>query len=163
MGYQEGLGEPLNNLGNDQTTFRQIEDFAGDGLANLSPDEIMMMREDEEEERLKNAKNEPIAEINAESDYKSKFDIQDEPSNWEADVEEGGKYYDGIPKIGEDNLEDSLGVHHDEDVLPKTKADILGITAKDRQAYEDRRMMGVSHVPKPEKPSRDSIRFDEAV
>lgn len=142
MRHFEDMPEEKDNLGNNPE-FVPLDELAKD--TNLRPDEILMQKEEEE------VVSRNVFDID---------DIDNEPSNWEDDVE-NGKY---------DELQTQKRAKEIEinPVRSETRRNLSGIEdekKKDRGErfydYPDRNIN--NSKPKRPEDARDSIRFDEAV
>lgn len=144
--FERTEGGP-DNLGNNPE-FIPLENLAVDG--NDRPDEALMRKEEEFSE-----------------DATPLIDLDEEPSNWEADVE-AGKYDNGYINNAEEvtiNEEDTIKISP---IHMQNRHNIVAIGDMDHKE----RHAKFEHVPPPNfdnsKPKqkeieRDSIRFDEAV
>jgi hypothetical protein len=145
MRHFEDVPEEKDNLGNNPE-FIALEDLAED--TNLRPDEILMLKEEEEKNTPEN-----IVDID---------DVNNEPSNWEGDVEDG--------KYDEFNIQEKP-IREDIETNPislRERQNIVGIEEMkgrerlekywDASAQDDN-----NSKPKRDQDNRDSIRFDDAV
>lgn len=151
MSHFERTEGAEDNLGKNPA-FNPTENFAQEG--QLTPEEILMEIEDAKE------RGDLPEEIESVS-LNMKDDFDDEPSNWEDDVNAGK--YDEIPHPV-DNVEVKISPVHEQSRRTIVEAEEL-MTSKERadKFWFVKKRNQDNSKPKRPQDNADSIRFDEAV